>query len=90
MNSFNPELQLKNTEFAIKHELKNMLNKLRDFKFVRALVLKLKKKTKTNKDETKYSIWYSNSKAETTIHNTDIDNVFEVFEATYSTIMTKI
>ena len=37
-----------------------------------ALVLKLKTKTK-NKIETKYSAFYSNSKAETSIHDTDMN-----------------
>ena len=32
LNSFNPELQLKITEFAIKNKLKSLLNELRDFK----------------------------------------------------------
>ena len=29
LNSFNPELQLKNTESAIKNKLKNLLNELK-------------------------------------------------------------
>ena len=45
LNSFNPELQLKNTEFTIKNKLKNLLNELRGFKFVKILVLQ-KQKTK--------------------------------------------
>ena len=40
LNSFNPELQFKNTEFAIKNKLHNLLNELREFKFIITLVLK--------------------------------------------------
>ena len=43
-NSFNPELQLRNTEFGIKIKLKNLLNELRSFKLVENSVLKLKEK----------------------------------------------
>lgn len=35
LKSFNPVLQLKNTESEIKSELKNCLNELRAFKFVK-------------------------------------------------------
>ena len=75
MNYFDQEMQPKNTEFAIINELENSLNKLRGFKFAITLVLKVKKKQ--NKDETKYSTFSSNSKAETNIHNSDIDNPFK-------------
>ena len=81
MNSFNLELQLKNTEFAIKSKLKSLLNELKRFQFVIILVLKLKKK-----QPTKCSTSYSNSKAKTVIYDTDIDNVFE---SIYSTVMKK-
>ena len=40
---FNPELQLKVTEFAIKNKLKKILSKVRGFKFNTALVLVFKK-----------------------------------------------
>ena len=50
---FNPELQLENTEFAIKNKLKNLLIELIGFKFVITLILKLKKTLK--EDETKCS-----------------------------------
>ena len=33
LNSFNPELQVKDTEFAIKNELTKSLSELRAFKF---------------------------------------------------------
>ena len=34
LNSFNPELQLQNTESAIKNKLKDLLYEVRGFKFV--------------------------------------------------------
>lgn len=40
-----------------------------------------------NENETKYSTFYLNSKAETFTHDSDIDNVFE---SIYSRIITKI
>ena len=61
MNSFNPELQIKDTEFAIENKLIDRLSKLRGFKFMTTLVLEFRK-IKSD-DETKYSIFYLNSKA---------------------------
>ena len=43
LNSFNPELQLKDDESAIKSKLIELLTKLRGFKFVTTLVLVIKK-----------------------------------------------
>ena len=43
LDSFNLELQLKNTEFAIKNKLKNLFNKLRGLKFAITLILKNRK-----------------------------------------------
>ena len=43
LNSFNPELQLKDTEYAIKRNLIALLTQLKDFKFVATLVLVFKK-----------------------------------------------
>ena len=84
LSSFNPELHLKNTEASIKNKLKDLLNGLRVFKYFITLVEKLKKTI--NKNETKYRILYSNSKAKTIIYNTDIDSAFE---SIYSMIMPK-
>ena len=50
------------------------------------MVLKFKKTT-INKDETKYSTCYLNSKTETINHDTNIDSIFE---SIYSAIMTKM
>ena len=87
LNHFIIELQLKNTKFGIKNILAelNLLNKWRAFKFVIILVLKFKDTIKEG--ETKYSTYYSNSKAEKTDHDPDIDNAFELI---YCTIMKKI
>ena len=69
MNYFNAKLDLKNTESAIKNELKDLLSEFRELKFVTALFLELK-----SDDATKYSNFYSNSKAETIIYKSDIDD----------------
>ena len=44
LNFFNPELQFRDTEFAIKNKLLDSLSKMRGFKFEIKLVLKSKKK----------------------------------------------
>ena len=62
---FNHELQLNNAESASKNILIDLLSQLRGFKFVIALALEFKKK---GDDETKYSAFYSNSKAKTVIN----------------------
>ena len=49
LNSFNPELQLKDTEFAIKSKLIELLTQLKGFKFVTILVLVSKKKKSDDK-----------------------------------------
>ena len=79
MTSFNPELQLKNTEFAIKNKPKNLKNELRRLKFVITLGL--------NDDKTKYINFYANPKAETINYSSDIYNIFEPM---HITIVTKI
>ena len=79
---FNPELQLKNTESAIKNKLKKLLTKLRGFKFVTTLVLVFKKIE--SDDKTKYDTFYLHRKAETIINESDID---DVFESIYTTII---
>ena len=43
LNLFNPELQPKDTESAIKSKLIDLLSELRRFKFVTALVLVFKR-----------------------------------------------
>ena len=56
LNSFNPELQLKDTESAIKNKLTELLTQLKGFKFVAALVLMFK--TIESKDKTKYDNFF--------------------------------
>ena len=43
LDSFNPKLQLKDTESSIKNKLIDLLAELRGFKFVATLVLEFKK-----------------------------------------------
>ena len=47
LNSFNPELQLKDTESANKSKLIESLTQLKGFKFVTTLVLVFKKQSMT-------------------------------------------
>ena len=75
MGSFNLELQLKDTESAIKSKLIELLTQLKGFKFVTTLVLVFKKIE--SKDKTKYDNFYSNSKVEIIINESDIDNVLQ-------------
>ena len=70
LNSFNLELQLKDTEPAIKIKLIELLAQLRGFKFVTTFVLAFKKIE--IKDKTKYCNFYLISKAEIIINESDI------------------
>ena len=70
LNSFNLELQLKDTEPAIKIKLIELLAQLRGFKFVTKFVLAFKKIE--IKDKTKYCNFYLFSKAEIIINESDI------------------
>ena len=85
LNSFNPELQLKDTESAIKSKLIELLTQLKGFKFMTTLVLVFKKIESENK--AKYDHLYSSSKAEIIILESDIDNIFK---SIYTTIITNI
>ena len=49
MNSFNTELQLKNSESAIRNKLKDLLIELEVLKFMATLVLEFKKKIGVHK-----------------------------------------
>ena len=81
----NHELQLKDTESAIKNILIDSLSELRGFTFVTTLVLEFVKIE--GDDETTYSTFYSNLKAETFNNESDID---DVFESIYITIISNI
>ena len=61
LNSFDPELDLKDSESPIKNKLKKLLLELRGLKFVTTLVLVLKKIG--SEDKRKYDTFYSHSKA---------------------------
>ena len=82
LNSFNPELQLKDTESATESKLTELLNQLKGFKFVKTLVLVFKKIE--SEDKTKYDNSYSNSKAEIIINESDIEDVCKLI---YTTII---
>ena len=62
LNSFNPELQLKGTETAIKNKLIDLLTELKGFKFVTTLALEFKKIE--NDGKTENSTFYLASKEE--------------------------
>ena len=86
LNSFYPELQLKDAEFVIKNKLIYLLSGLRGFKFVTILVLEFRKIE--SDDETKYSTFYWNSKAETIIYESDAD-ILRLYQ-TYKSFLEKI
>ena len=85
LNYFNPELQLKDTKSSIKRKLIELLTQSKGFKFVTTLVLVFKKTE--SKDKTNYGNFYSNSKVEIIINESDID---DVFQSIYTTIITNI
>ena len=85
LNSCNLELQLKDTESAIKSRLIELFTQLKGFKFVTTLVLVFKKIE--SEDKTKYDNFYPSSKAEIIVNESDIDNVFQ---SIYNTIITNI
>ena len=84
-NSFNPEIQHKDTESPIKHKLIDFLSGLKGFKFVTKLTLEFKKIQSDN--QTLYSTFYLNSKAETIIKESDIA---DVFKSTYSNVISNV
>ena len=85
LNSFNPEVQLNDSEAATKSKLIKSLTHLKGFKFVTTLVLVLKKIE--NEDKTKYDNFCFSLKAGTVINDSDID---DVFPSIYITVITKI
>ena len=85
MNSFNHKLQLKNTEYAIRNKLTDLLSELRGFKFVTTLVIEFKKIE--SDDAVKYTTFYSNSKAKATINDNVID---DLFESIYNTVISSM
>ena len=81
-NSFNPKLQLKDTESTIKNRLIDLLTQMKGSKFVATLVLDFKKIKSNNK--TKYDTFHSHSKAEAIINESEIDDVFESIYTTFT------
>ena len=77
LNSFNPEMQFKDTTSAISNKLIDLLTELKGFKFVVSLVSEFEKIE--HNDETKCSTFYSTSKAETITIESEIDDVFDLF-----------
>ena len=57
LNSFNPELQLKDTEYVIRNKLIDLMTKLKRFKFGTTMDLEF------NEIETTYRPFYLNLKA---------------------------
>ena len=62
LNDFNPELQLKDIENAIRNKLIDLLTELKGFKFMMTLVLEFKKIE--SDDKTIYNMFCLNSKSE--------------------------
>ena len=60
LNTFNPEIQLKDTDLQLKTNWKSILTQLKAFKFVTTLVLAFKKIE--SDDKTKYDTFYFHSK----------------------------
>ena len=85
LNSFNLELQLKGAESPIKSKIIDLLTQVKRFKLMPALILVFK--NVESEDKTKYDTFYSNSKAEMIINNSDTDIVFQ---SIYTTIVSNI
>ena len=84
-NSFNPEIQLKDTESAFKSKLIESLTPLKDFKFATTLILVFRKLK--SEDKIKYDSFYSSSKAEIITNESNIDDVFELV---YTAVITNV
>ena len=85
MNSFNPELHLRDTKSPIEIFLKNrdLQSELRVFKLVTTLVSEFK--NMEINEEARFTTFYSFSKAETIVNESDTD---DVFESIYITVIT--
>ena len=68
-------LLILNSSLKIGNKLKDLLNELKIFKFVRTFVLEFIRFE--SDDKTTYSTFSLSSKAETTINDSDIDDIFE-------------
>ena len=72
LNSYNPELQLKGIESAIKSKLIELLTQLKGFKFVKAAFEKIE-----IEDKGQFDSFYLNSKVEVAINESDTDDVLQ-------------
>ena len=72
LNSYNPELQLKGIESAIKSKLMELLTQLKGFKFVTAAFEKIE-----IEDKEQFDSFYLNSKVEVAINESDTDDVLQ-------------
>ena len=72
LNSYNPELQLKRIESAIKSKLMELLTQLKGFKFVTAAFEKIE-----IEDKEQFDSFYLNSKVEVAINESDTDDVLQ-------------
>ena len=75
LSSFNPKLQLKDAASTIKNKLDKLLIELRGFEFMTTFVLVFKEMESENK--TKCDTYYSNTKVEIIINNSDVDDLFQ-------------
>ena len=75
LNSFNLELQFKDTKSAIKSKLIELFTQLKRFKLVRTLALVFKKTE--SEDKIKFDNFYLHSKAEIIINKNDIYDVVQ-------------
>ena len=80
-------LELKDTESAIKNKLMNLLIWFKSFKFVTTLILEFKKIE--SDDETKCDTFYLKSKAEIIIKESDTDVEFQLICTTIISNMKK-
>ena len=85
LNSFNPELQLKDAKSTIKSKPIELLTQLKGFKFVTSLFLVSKRIE--SQDKTKYDNFNSSSRFKKMINESEID---DVFQSIYTTIITNI
>ena len=77
----NVELKLKDTESAIRDKLIDLLLELQGFQFLTTLIIEFRKIESV--DTAQYTTFYLSSNAETSIKESDID---DVFESIYTTI----
>ena len=83
----NVELKLKDTESAIRDKLIDLLLELQGFQFLTTLIIEFRKIESV--DTAQYTTFYLSSNAETSIKESDIDDVFESIYTTITWIIQK-